>query len=113
MNEEDAGCLSSPSLLITKSIWHTYRHAPSIPRYLSLSAAPSLLPRPERRKIGQELSIEEHHRFEGISDPDDMSVLYAVEASDGTRGTIVDVFGVYANPELGAALQNIVMRENR
>lgn len=61
---------------------------------------------------GQELSIVEHHRFEGISDPDDMSVLYAVEASDGTRGTIVDAFGVYANPELGAALQKITMKEN-
>lgn len=60
-----------------------------------------------------ELSIVEHHRFEGISDPDDMSVIYAVESSDGTRGTIVDAFGVYANPKLGAALQRIAMKENR
>jgi hypothetical protein len=62
---------------------------------------------------GHELNIVEHHRFEGISDPDDMSVIYAVEALDGTRGTIVDAFGVYANPELGAALQKIPMKEKR
>jgi hypothetical protein len=66
------------------------------------------------RAFGEnELRIVEHHRFEGISNPDDMSVIYAVEASDGTRGTIVDAFGVYANPELGAALQKIPMKENR
>jgi hypothetical protein len=62
---------------------------------------------------GNEMSIVEHHRFEGISDPDDMSVLYAIETSDGTRGTIVDAFGVYADPELGAALQKVRMKENR
>lgn len=67
----------------------------------------------ERLLKESELSIVEHHRFEGISDPDDMSVIYAVEASDGTRGTIVDAFGVYANPKLGAALLKIVMNENR
>lgn len=67
----------------------------------------------ERVFRGNELSIVEHHRFEGVSDPDDMSVVYAIEASDGMRGTIVDAFGVYANPKLGAALQRIAMKENR
>lgn len=60
-----------------------------------------------------DLTIVEHHRFEGASDPDDMSVVYAIEASDGTRGILVDAFGVYANPDLGAFLQNVKMREDR
>jgi len=59
-----------------------------------------------------ELTIVEHHRFEGVSDPDDMSVLYAIEAADGTRGTIADAFGPQANPDLGAFLGNVKMREN-
>ncbi len=59
------------------------------------------------------LTIVEHHRFEGASDPDDMSVVYAIEASDGVRGILVDAFGVYANPDLGAFLQNVKMREDR
>lgn len=59
-----------------------------------------------------ELSIVEHHRFEGLSDPDDMSVIYAMEASDGTRGTIVDAFGVYADPLLGTALQRVKIKEH-
>ena len=57
------------------------------------------------------LTIVEHHRFEGASDPDDMSVVYAIEAADGTRGILVDAFGVYANPDLGAFLKNMRMRE--
>jgi hypothetical protein len=60
-----------------------------------------------------DLTIVEHHRFEGASDPDDMSVVYAIEASDGTRGILVDAFGVYANPDLGAFLKNVKMREDR
>ena len=60
-----------------------------------------------------DLTIVEHHRFEGVSDPDDMSVIYAIEAKDGTRGTIVDAFGTYANPDLGTFLKNVKMHENR
>ena len=59
-----------------------------------------------------EVTIVEHHRFEGVSDPDDMSVLYAIEAKDGTRGTIADAFGPQANPDLGAFLKNVKMHED-
>ena len=59
-----------------------------------------------------ELTIVEHHRFEGVSDPDDLSVLYAIETNDGTRGTIADAFGPYANPDLGAFLKTVKMRED-
>ncbi|MGQ0809639.1 MAG: phosphoribosylpyrophosphate synthetase [Nitrospiraceae bacterium] len=59
-----------------------------------------------------DLTIVEHHRFEGASDPDDMAVLYAIEAKDGTRGVIVDAFGPQANPDLGAFLKNVKMRED-
>jgi hypothetical protein len=59
-----------------------------------------------------ELTIVEHHRFEGASDPDDLSVLYAIEANDGTRGTVADAFGPYANPDLGAFLKTVKMRED-
>ena len=59
-----------------------------------------------------QLTIVEHYRFEGVSDPDDLSVLYALEATDGTRGTVADAFGPYANPDLGAFLKTVKMRED-
>jgi len=60
-----------------------------------------------------QVTIVEHHRFEGASDPDDLSVLYAVESTDGLRGTIVDAYGTYANPRLGDFLKTVKMREDR
>jgi hypothetical protein len=65
-----------------------------------------------RTFTADQLTIVEHHRFEGASDPDDMSVLYAIEAGDGTRGTIADAFGPQADPDLGAFLKNVKMRES-
>lgn len=57
-----------------------------------------------------QLRIVEHHRFEGTSDPDDMSVVYALEADDGTRGLLVDAFGTYADPDVGVVLRDIADR---
>jgi hypothetical protein len=55
----------------------------------------------------EELIIREYYRFEGISDPDDMSIVYAIESQDGTRGTLVDAFGVYSSPVVSAFLEGV------
>jgi hypothetical protein len=60
-----------------------------------------------------DLVIREHHRFEGMSDPDDMSVVYAIESGSGVRGTLVDAFGVYASPAVAAILARIPIRPKR
>ena len=57
------------------------------------------------------LTIIEHHRFEGVSDPDDMSVVYGIEANDGTRGVLVDAYGVYADPRVSELLKSVKVRE--
>ena len=64
-----------------------------------------------RTFTAQQLTIVEHHRFEGASDPDDQSVVYGIEASDGTRGVVVDAYGVYADPRLSELLKNVKVRE--
>jgi hypothetical protein len=62
-------------------------------------------------KLGAEdLVIREYHRFEGISDPDDMAIVYAIESKGGMRGTLADAFGVYADPALSAALADVPIR---
>ena len=54
-----------------------------------------------------EVTIVENYRFEGESDPDDMSIVYAIETRDGVRGTLIDAFGVYADPRVGAFLREV------
>ncbi|WP_427873295.1 hypothetical protein [Flavobacterium sp. MMS24-S5] len=35
----------------------------------------------------EDIFIVAHHRYEGMSDPDDMSILYIIETKDGGKGT--------------------------
>jgi hypothetical protein len=58
-----------------------------------------------------DLTIVEHHRFEGASDPDDMAIVYGIESNDGIRGVLVDAYGVYADPRLSEFLKTVKMRE--
>lgn len=46
-------------------------------------------------------------RFEGPSNPDDMSILYAIETADGTKGTLIDAYGVYSDDDTGAFMQDV------
>jgi hypothetical protein len=54
-----------------------------------------------------DLRLVEFYRFEGISDPDDMAIIYALETGGGHRGTLTDAFGVYAEPGVGAFMAQV------
>jgi hypothetical protein len=58
-----------------------------------------------------ELTIVEHHRFEGLSDPDDLSVCYGLQARDGTLGILVDAYGTYADPAVSELLAKVRIHE--
>lgn len=47
------------------------------------------------------------YRFEGISDPDDMSILYAIETSDGCKGTLTDAYGRYSDEDTGDFMKKV------
>ena len=55
----------------------------------------------------KQIKINEHFRFEGESDPADMTVLYAIETDSGIKGLIIDAFGVYSDPEESDFMQKI------
>lgn len=44
----------------------------------------------------EEFNVDEVYRFEGDSNPDDNTILYAISSSTGVRGTLVDSYGAYA-----------------
>ena len=52
-----------------------------------------------------EVTIVDFYRFEGESNPDDTSILYAIEANDGVKGTISSAYGVYADSNIGDFLK--------
>jgi hypothetical protein len=36
-----------------------------------------------------------------------MSIIYAVQTDDGTRGTLIDAFGTYADPAIAAIVDRM------
>ncbi|MFA6944635.1 MAG: phosphoribosylpyrophosphate synthetase [Pedobacter sp.] len=54
-----------------------------------------------------DLKITEYYRFEGMSDPEDSSVIYAIESKQGHKGIIIDAYGAYSDEHKTAFLSNI------
>ncbi len=57
------------------------------------------------------LTIVEHHRFEGESNPSDMAVIYAMESDDGQKGYYIDAFGAYSDPLSAEVLKQVKVNE--
>jgi len=58
-----------------------------------------------------DLVVVNFFRFEGASDPDDNSILYAIEASDGTKGSIIDAYGAYSDPLVEKFMKQVRIEE--
>ncbi len=59
----------------------------------------------------EDVTIVEYHRFEGASNPDDMSVVFVIETADGRRGTLVDAYGTYASPQVDTFVKQAKLKE--
>ena len=55
----------------------------------------------------EEVTAVNFYRYEGPSNPDDMSILYAIETTDGRKGTLMDAYGTYSDDDLGAFMQSV------
>ena len=59
----------------------------------------------------EDVCIEKVYRFEGDSDPGDMSVLYGIAAKSGTKGTLIDAFGTYDDQNISEFLKHVEILE--
>lgn len=57
--------------------------------------------------LPKDVKAANFYRFEGPSNPDDMSILYAIETCDGRKGTLVDAYGLYSDDNVGAFMQDV------
>jgi hypothetical protein len=55
----------------------------------------------------EEVTIVDFYRFEGNTNPDDMSILYAIETADGLKGTISNSYGPYADAFVDEFLKKV------
>lgn len=55
----------------------------------------------------KEVKVVNFYRFEGLSNPDDMSILYAIETSDGLKGTLTDAYGSYSDEQTNEFMKQV------
>ncbi|TDE18741.1 hypothetical protein E0F88_03830 [Dyadobacter psychrotolerans] len=60
----------------------------------------------------EDFNIVEFFRFEGMSNPSDTSILYAIESCDGLKGTLVSSYGVYADAMSNEMIQKLDTRSS-
>jgi hypothetical protein len=58
-----------------------------------------------------DVKLIEFHRFEGITNPSDMSILYAVETNSGLKGTVVDSYGADGSEEISKFMNNVEQKQ--
>ena len=59
----------------------------------------------------KETYILAEHRYEGMSNPDDMSLLYILKTADGNKGTFLASYGAKADTEV-TLFFNEIPKEN-
>ncbi len=57
-----------------------------------------------------EVDLVEFHRFDGMTNPSDDSILYAVKTASGFKGTVVDSYG-YDGSEVTSGFMNKVAQK--
>ncbi|MEJ1240726.1 hypothetical protein WBG78_21455 [Chryseolinea sp. T2] len=55
----------------------------------------------------EDVKISNFYRFEGYSDPDENSILYLIETTDGKKGTLVDAYGAYSDAKLATFIRAV------
>lgn len=58
----------------------------------------------------EEVTIHDQYRYEGMSDPMDNSILYAIETVDGGKGTLLIPYGPDGDNGLGRFMMKVTQR---
>jgi hypothetical protein len=62
---------------------------------------------PNLRLYPQDFEVTEFYRFEGPTDPADSAILYAIEGNNGTKGVLVNAYGVYSDSGSAALMDKL------
>jgi len=57
--------------------------------------------------LPEDVKIVDFYRFEGESDPSDNVILYAIETSDGEKGTLTDAYGAYYDAKVSEFIKEV------
>ena len=55
----------------------------------------------------EQVKIVDFFRFEGQTDPDDDSMMYVIETSDGSKGTLIDGYGPSSDIDISGFITSV------
>jgi len=64
----------------------------------------------DKHCLPHEFEVDEYHRFEGMSNPDDNSIIYAITTDDGRKGTLIAAYGVYDDDASKALIEKLTIK---
>lgn len=56
--------------------------------------------------------VDEVYRFEGMNNPDDSSILFAIQSPTGVKGVLVDAYGVYSESLSAEMIKRLTIDAN-
>lgn len=59
----------------------------------------------------EDVQIDKEYRYEGMSNPSDMSILYVLTMADGSKGTLLLPYGPGGDGELGWFMKEVSLQE--
>jgi len=60
----------------------------------------------------EDFEVDFYFRFEGMSNTDDNSILYAISSNKGMKGLLVDAYGMYAEALSDAMIKKLTIRHD-
>lgn len=68
----------------------------------------------EKETFGvEEFDVDKVLRFEGMSNPDDNAILYAITTSKGYKGVLVDGYGISSGQVSKEMIKKLDLKDNR
>ncbi|MCX7550091.1 hypothetical protein [Xanthomarina sp. F2636L] len=61
----------------------------------------------KKEYLPKQIIIEREHRFEGMSNPSDMSILYVIKTDDGAKGMVTANYGVNSDTDTNEFFKSI------
>ncbi len=60
----------------------------------------------------EDFEVDFYFRFEGMSNTDDNSILYAISSKTGHKGLLVDAYGMYSAALSEAMIKKLTIKHN-
>ncbi|HET8753280.1 MAG TPA: phosphoribosylpyrophosphate synthetase [Salinimicrobium sp.] len=74
----------------------------------------TLISKDEREKfLAQDFVVDEVYRFEGISNPGDEAILYAISTSSGQKGVLIDGYDYTSGQISEELVKKLDLKSNR